>query len=195
MPFKEILLASQNAHKIKEINDLLPDGLHLKGIEGLFDHELPETGATLEENALQKARYVFSHTGIPALADDTGLEVEALHGAPGVYSARYAGEEKNPQNNIRKLLQELNGKSNRIARFRTVMAFCNGTSEWVFEGVVNGVITTGPRGDKGFGYDPVFIPDGFDRTFAEMTSEEKNSCSHRARALQKVIAFFEKSDR
>lgn len=188
----EIIFASQNPNKIKEISTLLPDGIQLKGLDNsIFTLELPETGITLEENALQKARFVFGKTGKPCFADDTGLEILALDGRPGIFSARYAGEEKNSEANMNKILDELKNTVNRKARFRTVIAFCDETTEHLFEGVVDGFILNEKRGKKGFGYDPIFMPRGFSKTFAEMDLVEKNTVSHRARAINKLFHFLE----
>lgn len=186
----KIYFASQNENKIREIASILPEGISVVGIDDVTSAELEETGATLEENALQKARFVSESTSCPAFADDTGLEVEALNGAPGVISARYAGEQKSAGDNIVKLLSELKGASNRKARFRTVIAYVNGNQNFLFEGVVHGTIAEEPQGNAGFGYDPVFIPDGSAHTFAEMSLAEKNQCSHRARAVKKLVEFL-----
>lgn len=185
-----IYFASQNVNKIREIRSLLPGGFEVSGIDEVTSAELEETGATLEENALQKATFVANATGRPAFADDTGLEVDALNGAPGVVSARYAGEQKSAADNVAKLLAELEGKRNRKAQFRTVIAYVNGKQNFLFEGIVEGKIAEKPRGKEGFGYDPVFIPEGSSKTFAEMSLEEKNTWSHRARALKKLIEFL-----
>jgi len=152
--------------------------------------EVVEDQPTLEGNALKKARYVGEMTGLPSLSDDTGLEVEALNGAPGVFSARYAGENVTYQENVLKLLSEMEGKQNRRAQFKTVMAYIGSEGEYTFEGVVPGEILDFQKGDGGFGYDPVFLPNGFDKTFAELDSKTKNSISHRARAIQKFIGFL-----
>jgi XTP/dITP diphosphohydrolase len=155
-----------------------------------LDHELPETGQTLRDNALEKARYVAQKFGVNCLADDTGLEVDVLNGAPGVYSARYAGEEKNPEKNMEKLLRELQGQTQRTARFKTVLALILDGQEFLFEGTVEGTILSERQGDKGFGYDPVFLPDGFSQSFAEMDPSQKNAISHRGRALQQLKVFL-----
>lgn len=186
-----ILFATQNKHKLEELAAILPAPFQLEGLTpSVISEELPETGDTLEANALQKARYVFEKTGITCFADDTGLEVAALNGAPGVYSARYAGEQRSAADNMKKLLNQLEGHSDRSARFRTVIAFTDGKQEQLFEGIVSGTITGAQRGTNGFGYDPVFVPDGFDKTFAEMSAAEKNNLSHRARAVEKLVAFL-----
>lgn len=152
--------------------------------------EVEEDMDTLEGNALKKARYVHQQTGMTALSDDTGLEVEALNGAPGVYSARYAGEDVSYQDNVLKLLREMDGKQNRLAQFRTVVALVTTESEHTFEGVCEGKIIDHQRGEKGFGYDPVFLPDGFEQTFAELDPKVKNEISHRGRAIQKFISYL-----
>lgn len=187
----QLYFASQNKNKIREIAALLPSGVEVKGIDAVTSHELEETGSTLEENALQKASFVADATGQAAFADDTGLEVEALNGAPGVISARYAGEQKNAADNIAKILEEMDGRENRKAQFRTVIALVTGNETHLFEGKVEGQIATAPRGEQGFGYDPIFLPDGSTKTFAEMTLDEKNQWSHRARALRKLVDFLQ----
>lgn len=153
--------------------------------------EVEEDKPTLEGNALKKARYVNQQTGIPALSDDTGLEVETLYGAPGVYSARYAGENASYQDNVLKLLEALDGKENRAAQFRTVVALVDGNQEWTFEGICKGKIIDEQKGKKGFGYDPIFMPDEFAETFAQMDSNIKNLISHRGKAVQKFMDFLE----
>lgn len=190
----KIIFASQNQNKIKEIGALLPLHIQLSGLNvseyPVFEKELPETGDRLEANALQKARFVFEQTGKACFADDTGLEIYCLDGRPGVYSARYAGEAKNADDNIAKILSEMKDCSDRSARFRTVIAFVDGANEHLFEGIVEGKIAEEKRGTKGFGYDPVFVADGFSKTFAEMELDEKNTISHRARALTKLVNFL-----
>jgi XTP/dITP diphosphohydrolase len=187
----EIIVCSQNQHKIDEINAILPKGFTLISMNdaGLKD-DIPEDGKTFAENALIKARYVYRATGKNCLADDSGLCVEALDGEPGVYSARYAGEQKNSNDNVNLLLKNLHNSSNRKAEFVTVIALLFNGEEHLFEGVCKGHITETPRGTSGFGYDPVFIPEGESITFAEMTPEQKNQHSHRAKALQKMSAFL-----
>jgi XTP/dITP diphosphohydrolase len=189
---KTIFLASGNPHKIEELKQMIePLGIELKSTLDFPDaHEVVEDQPDLEGNALKKARYWFNETGIPSLADDTGLEVDALHGAPGVYSARYAGENVTYDDNVEKLLREMDGESDRKARFRTVIAFLDGSDEHLFEGVCEGEITTQRKGKKGFGYDPVFQPEGYDQTFAELNAEEKNKISHRGLAFQKFLAYL-----
>jgi XTP/dITP diphosphohydrolase len=186
----KVIFASQNQNKIAEIRAKLP----LYTIEGLdpavFPDELLETGNTLDANALQKIRQVFEKMGENCFADDTGLEVEAINGAPGVYSARYAGEHKNSEDNMDLLLKNLKDEPNRKARFRTVIALVWEGKEYSFEGICQGEIAKTRSGKKGFGYDPIFMPDGFKRTFAEMTMEEKSTISHRGLAVEKLVEFL-----
>ena len=187
----ELLFASNNSHKVTEINNILGNSFVLKGLKDAgITEDIPETAPTLEGNALQKARYVYEKTGRDVFADDTGLEVESLNGMPGVNSARFAGENKDSDANIDKLLLMLKGKENRKARFRTVIALIIGGEEHLFEGIVEGTIISDRRGREGFGYDPVFVPEGRDITFAEMPLTEKNKISHRARAFEKLRAFL-----
>lgn len=189
-----LYLATQNKHKVDELRALLQDHFTVRDLSSLaLSEEIPETGTTLTENSLQKARYIADKFQVSCLADDSGLEVEALQGAPGVYSARYAGEPKNDQANVSLLLQNLQDVSNRQARFVTVLTYFNGTSYHSFEGEILGNIVEAPRGSQGFGYDPVFQPENETRTFAEMTLLEKNQIAHRARALEKFINFLNKS--
>lgn len=187
----QIVAASNNSHKIAEIRPLLEPDFRVLSLEeiGCFE-ELPETEATLEGNSLQKARYVFEHFHVPCFADDTGLEVEALNGAPGVFSARYAGDHRSSEDNIALLLTNLQGKHNRNAQFRTVITLIGLNGVQQFEGVAKGFILTEGRGSGGFGYDPVFQPEGFSKSMAEMTLEEKNSISHRSSATKKLIAYL-----
>lgn len=192
----DILLASKNYYKIEELRQLLsPFGFNLKtahDFEGTLD--VIEDQPDLQGNALKKAEQWFKRTGLPSLADDTGLEVDALNGGPGVYSARYAGEGATDADNIVRLLDELSTAPTRTARFRTVLAFVTVEETYLFEGVCHGRIVKQPKGEKGFGYDPVFQPDGYDKTFAELSPEVKNRISHRGRALQKFIQFLENRD-
>lgn len=185
----EIFVCSANRGKIKEIIDLLPPAFSVKSLDN-GSVELPETGDTLEENAIQKARWGFDHSALPSIADDSGLEVDALNGAPGVHSARFAGPQRSDRDNMEKLLHEIGTISNRRARFRTVIAYCEGDSTQIFDGMINGHISGTPRGSAGFGYDPIFIPEGADRTFAEMSFQEKQRSSHRAIAMNKLIAYL-----
>jgi len=183
-----LVLASGNVGKLKELRALLPQHIKVLGpAEAGLPQDLPEDGSTLEENALQKAREAHRLCGFPCLADDSGLEVLALDGAPGVYSAHYAGPRKDPEANMDLLLKELQGCEDRRARFRTVLALVDGLSEQCFEGYVEGVIATERHGDQGFGYDPIFIPEGGTRTFAQMDAITKNSMSHRARAMHALV--------
>ena len=189
---KELFLATQNPHKITEIKQILPDNYQLKSLKDLdFEGKLKETGSTLEENALQKVRQITIPYDVDAIADDTGLEVTTLNGAPGVYSARYAGKNATYEENVQKLLDEMKGVENREAQFRTVVVYSKDNKEYVVSGVIKGHITTEPRGTGGFGYDSVFVPDGYSQTFAEMGETEKNKISHRAIALQKLKEKFD----
>ena len=187
----ELVFVSGNNNKVKEIRKKLPLIYQLKGLKDLnFTEDIPETSNTFEGNAKQKASYIYSKFNVNCFADDSGLEVDYLNGAPGVYSARFAGEEKDDAKNNSLLLEKLNGISNRKARFKTVICLILEGKEYFYEGFVEGVITDNYKGDGGFGYDPIFIPNGYDRTFAEMTLEEKNQLSHRAIAVQKMIDFL-----
>jgi len=189
----ELVFATNNTHKIKEISALLDDRFNIIGLADVgIEEDISEDADTLTGNALSKARYVHSRTGLNVFADDTGLEVDALNGAPGVYSARYAGPGKSPDDNIVRLLKELDGITDRKARFRTVIALILNDKEYLFEGTVEGKIMYERRGTGGFGYDPVFMAEGFDRTFAELPLAEKNLISHRARATERLITFLEK---
>lgn len=187
-----LLFASANAHKISEIASLMTNlNLQIVGLKELgVEEEIIENGVSLIENAVIKARYLFNRFGINCFADDTGLEVEALGGAPGVYSARYAGEPKNDQNNVAKLLKEMASMDNRAAQFTTVICYINRGEVHTFEGVVKGMIAREPRGQGGFGYDPVFIPEYNSLTFAQMDALSKNTSSHRARAMHKFLDFL-----
>jgi XTP/dITP diphosphohydrolase len=180
----ELILCSGNPGKLVELRALLPAGIRVRSLTDVgLPLDLPETGDTLEANALQKARYAFERCGLPCLADDTGLEVMALGGAPGVLSARYAGAAKDPVANMALLLENLRGIDDRRARFRTVLAWVHAGGEELFEGEVRGTITEGPRGGGGFGYDPVFLPEMSDLTFAELPVAKKNAISHRGQAM------------
>jgi len=187
----EIVFASNNLHKIKEINNVLGDSFKLLSLSDIkMEEDIPEDEPTLEGNALQKARFIHRATGMNVFADDTGLETEALNGEPGVHSARFAGENKNSEANIDKLLSLMENNTNRKARFRTVIALILEGKEYLFEGIVTGKIISERKGRMGFGYDPVFIPDGSKVTFAEMELDEKNLISHRARAFAKLKSFL-----
>lgn len=187
----EIVFATNNAHKLEEARSILDGKLKVLSLADIGCHDdIPETAETLQGNALIKAHWVKDKYGFDCFADDTGLIVEALHGAPGVYSARYAGEHCSPADNIVLLLKNLLGESNRRAKFCTVVALIFQGKEYLFEGEVKGEISLGNRGVAGFGYDPVFIPEGSSLSFAEMSPEEKNKISHRGRAMQKLAQFF-----
>ena len=187
-----IVFATNNQHKLSEIRQILGSRVEVLSLKDIgCDVDIPETGSTLEENALQKAQYVYDHYHIDCFADDTGLEVDALGGAPGVYSARYAGGEgHDSEANMTKLLGELGENNNRRARFRTVIALIQQGQVHEFEGIVNGQIIRERRGGEGFGYDPIFQPDGYDQTFAELGIEIKNQISHRARATAKLAEYL-----
>ncbi len=187
----KIIFSTNNQHKLAEVQSALGDKIELVTLKEVgITEDIPENGATLEENASIKSGYVFERLGMDCFADDTGLEVDALGGAPGVHTARYAQIEKDDNKNIDLLLKNLQGQQNRAAQFRTVISLRFSGKEYLFEGVVRGVIAESRRGDDGFGYDPVFIPDGYDRTFAQMTMEEKNQISHRGRAVAKLVEFL-----
>jgi XTP/dITP diphosphohydrolase len=188
-----IFLASGNPHKIEEMQALLST-FDIR-LESTLDYpnakEVVEDRPDLEGNAIKKAQYWYGKTGLPSLADDTGLEVDSLGGAPGVYSARYAGEKATYEENTQKLLKELEGKSDRTAQFRTIIAFIDPSGkQHFFEGVCRGEIIAKKRGEKGFGYDPVFVPEGYDLTFAELNSDDKNRISHRGKAMQAFLSFL-----
>lgn len=188
---KSLCFATNNRYKTEEIRALLGPFFLLKNLKDIgCSEELPETQPTIEGNALQKATYVFDHYAVSCFADDTGLEVEALNDEPGVFSARYAGEQRNDQDNIKLLLTKLASHTNRKARFKTVISLVCKEQVISFEGVIYGAIVAEPRGSNGFGYDPVFMPDGFEKTFAEMDLAEKNLISHRALAVKKLINFL-----
>ena len=190
----KIVFATNNAHKLSEVSAVLGSEYELVTLSEVgITEDIPETGATLDENASIKARYVYERTGADCFADDTGLEVEVLGNAPGVHSARYAGEAKDSEANMDKLLSELDGKENRKARFRTVIALIINGEEHLFEGIVNGRILTERHGGKGFGYDPIFAPEGKNLSFAEISMEEKNCISHRGRAVEKLLEFLKNS--
>lgn len=187
----KMVVATNNAHKLKEIAAILGQEielLSLKDIQCFAD--IPETADTLEGNARQKAMYIYENYGMDCFADDTGLEVEALGGAPGVFSARYAGEGHDSEANMQKLLKELAGKENRKAQFRTVICLIRNGKEHLFEGIVKGEIIQEKRGGEGFGYDPIFVPEGYELTFSELGDDVKNTISHRARAVEKLCQFL-----
>ena len=190
----KIVFATNNQHKLSEIRQILGDRVEVLSLKDInCDADIPETGTTLEANALQKAQYIYDHYQMDVFADDSGLEVDALGGAPGVYSARYAGGEgHDSEANMAKLLRELGENNNRRARFRTVIALIIQGQVHEFEGIVDGEIIRERRGGEGFGYDPIFQPEGYDKTFAELGVEVKNQISHRARATQKLVEFLQK---
>ena len=199
MTRKLLIMATNNEHKLKEVRQILDyKDILIKGLEevGCYD-DIPETADTLEGNALLKARYMYNHYGVDCFADDTGLEVEALDGQPGVFTARFGqmngyGNSHDADANMQCLLDKLKGKENRKARFRTVIALVCEGKEYIFEGIVEGEILTEKSGQEGFGYDPIFSPEGKGISFAEMSAEEKNQISHRGRAVEKLIAWLKK---
>ena len=186
-----LVFATNNPHKTDEVKQKLNGAFLIQTLQeiGCVD-DIPETSDTLEGNALQKARYLHEKYGCNCFADDTGLEVEALNNAPGVYSARYAGEAKNPEDNMEKLLNELSGQSNKKARFRTVIALILDNEEYLFEGIAAGTILEKRQGDGGFGYDPLFLPDRYAKSFAQLSMDEKNAISHRGKAIEKLLTFL-----
>ncbi len=188
---KDLVFASNNNYKLTEIRKLTPEGYIIRTLKdiGCLD-ELPETGSTIEANALQKAGYVFQHFKINCFADDSGLEIDALNGEPGVHSAYYAGLPRNDQNNIQLVLDKMKAKQNRKARFKTVIAWVTNEKQLLFEGILEGTIAQSPNGTNGFGYDPIFIPEGFSKTLAEFTPDEKNKISHRAKAVKKFVDWL-----
>lgn len=188
---RKLVVATNNAHKLEEISAILGDEMELLSLKDIqcFD-EIPETSDTLEGNAHQKAEYIYRNYGMDCFADDTGLEVETLGGAPGVFSARYAGDGHDSEANMQKLLQELKGKENRKAQFRTAICLIMEGKEYQFEGIVKGEIIKEKRGGAGFGYDPIFTPEGHNLTFAELGNEIKNTISHRARAVEALCKFL-----
>ena len=187
----ELVFATNNPHKLKELQALLGDEFHLLGLKDIGClEEIPEEQPTLEGNARQKAFFIFEKYGYPCFADDTGLEIEALDGEPGVYSARYAGEEKDAEANMKKVLQRMVKIKNRKARFRTVISLVTDGKEKQFEGAVAGEITRKKRGHSGFGYDPIFLPEGYQETFAEMDLSRKNAISHRGKAVEKLVEYL-----
>ena len=189
---KKIVFATNNAHKLNEVRAILGEKIEVLSLKEIDCYDdIPETADTLEGNAFLKARYIYERYGVDCFADDTGLEVEALNGAPGVFSARYAGGEgHNSEANMQKLLKELDGKENRKAQFRTAICLIMNGEEYLFEGIVKGEIIEEKRGGAGFGYDPIFVPEGYDLTFAELGNDIKNTISHRARAVEKLCSFL-----
>ncbi|VDH14865.1 Non-canonical purine NTP pyrophosphatase [Algoriella xinjiangensis] len=191
----ELIFATHNDHKVKEVAQMLPSYLTMKSLTDInFHDEIDETGKTFEENALLKAKTIFEKTNKNIFADDSGLVIDALDGAPGVYSARYAGTGKDADN-VTKALKELEGKTNRKAYFISIFCLILNGKEYFFEGKVNGTISTEILGEDGFGYDPIFIPDGYSKSFAQMTAEEKNNISHRGLAVKKLNDFLTKQNK
>lgn len=189
---KKIVFATNNRHKLDEIRSILGTSYTIVPMDEIgCSEDIPETAGTLEGNALLKAQHIKTHYGYDCFADDTGLEVKALNNAPGVYSARYAGESKDPKANMRKVIKELENQTDRSARFRTVIALLLGEKEYLFEGIVEGKLIEEARGNAGFGYDPVFVPEGFMETFAEMGVDVKNKISHRAKAVEQLKKFLD----
>ena len=190
----KLVFATNNKHKLQEVRDIVCDRVEVLSLADINCYDdIPETADTLQGNALIKARHIYEKYGLDCFADDTGLEVEALDGAPGVYSARYAGDECNSEANMRKLLENLTGKTNRNAQFRTVIALIVKGEEKLFNGIVKGTIATEKKGDSGFGYDPIFVPEGHSASFAQMSSEMKNSMSHRFRATQQLSDYLKEN--
>jgi XTP/dITP diphosphohydrolase len=191
---QKLVFATNNNNKLREVKAILKDKIELLSLKDInCNVDIPETADTIPGNAKLKAKYVNVHYNMNCFADDTGLEVEALDGAPGVYSARYAGEDKSSEANMQKLLHELDGKEDRKAQFKTVIALILDGKEYLFEGVIKGEIIKEKRGGAGFGYDPIFVPEGYNQTFAEMGDEIKNKISHRAIAINKLCEFLEKN--
>ena len=187
----KLVFATNNKHKLEEVRAILGNRIEVLSLNDINCHDdIPETADTLEGNALIKAKYIYDKFGVDCFADDTGLEVDVLGGEPGVYSARYAGEECNSEANMHKLLHNLTGKNNRDAQFRTVIALIIKGEEKLFNGIVKGKISNEKMGDAGFGYDPIFIPEGFSESFAQMTSDMKNSISHRYRATEELSNYL-----
>ena len=187
----KLVFATNNKHKLEEVRAILGNRIEVLSLNDINCHDdIPETADTLEGNALIKARYIYEKFGVDCFADDTGLEVDVLGGEPGVYSARYAGEECNPEANMHKLLHNLTGKNKRNAQFRTVIALIINGEEKLFNGIVKGTISREKMGNAGFGYDPIFIPEGFSESFAQMTSDMKNSISHRYRATEELSNYL-----
>lgn len=193
---KRLVFATNNAHKLEEIRAILGNSIEILSLADIHCHaDIPETADTLEGNARQKSRYVYEHYGLDCFADDTGLEVESLGGVPGVYSARYAdGQGHDSQANMNKLLKEMEEKNDRKAQFRTIISLIEKGEERQFEGIVKGQITREKRGESGFGYDPIFQPDGYETTFAELGSDIKNRISHRARAVAALCDYLRKNN-
>ena len=187
----KLVFATNNPNKLSELQAFVPQGIEILSLTDInCNEELPETNPTLEDNALQKAQYVYQNYGFNCFADDTGLEIDALGGAPGVYSARYAGEDCSAEDNIKKVLDKLEGEKERSAKFRTVIALIIDGEETLFEGECKGSMTKTKSGVEGFGYDPIFTPEGYELTFAEMSKDEKGFISHRGKAVEKLVNFL-----
>jgi len=187
----KLVFATNNPNKLSEIRSLIPEGIEILSLKDInCNEELPETNPTLQENALQKAKYVFDNYGFNCFADDTGLEIDSLGGEPGVYSARYAGEDCSAEDNMKKVLDKLEGEKERSAKFRTVIALIIDGEETLFEGECNGNMTKTKSGVEGFGYDPIFRPEGYELTFAEMNKDEKGKISHRGKAVRELVGFL-----
>ena len=187
----EIVFATNNLHKLEELQQIIGSEIKILSLKDIScNEEIPETKETLEENAREKSLYVYEKYHYNCFSDDTGLEIEALNNEPGVFSARYAGEQRNSEDNMQKVLNKLNNIENRKARFRTIISLIINGKEFQFEGIVNGVIAEKKYGEKGFGYDPIFIPDQYSKSFAELSSDIKNTISHRARAVNKLVSFL-----
>jgi len=187
----KIVFATNNRNKLKELQSILGDTIDLVSLKDIgCNVDIPETGSTLEENASIKSSFVFKNYGLNCFADDTGFEIDVLNGDPGVYSARYAGKDKDSKANMKKVLRELEGQKNREAQFRTIISLWLNGKEKLFEGLVRGTVMTEKHGDSGFGYDPIFMPEGFNHSFAEMSLQEKNAISHRGIAVRKLAAFL-----
>lgn len=188
----KLVFATHNPGKLKEVQEIAGNRFELLNLDNIgFTEDIPEPWPTLEENALEKARTVYRRFGVNCFAEDTGLEIDALNGEPGVLTARYAGEHKSPDDNINLVLAKLQHANSRRARFRTVFALVLNGNEYLFEGIVNGTITLHRQGEGGFGYDPVFMPDGYTLTFAQLPAEVKNQISHRGKAMQQLISFLQ----
>lgn len=188
---KQLVFATSNVNKIREVAEILNDYYQIIPMKDIgCEEDIPETSDTFEGNALQKARYLKTHYGVDCFSEDTGLEIDALDGAPGVYTARYAGSSRNPENNMALVLKNMDGKADRSARFRTAIALILNGKEHVFEGKVEGKIALQKRGGGGFGYDPIFIPDGYEQTFGELPISVKHQISHRARAVSRLVEFL-----
>lgn len=188
---EKLIFATNNPHKLRELREILADKFEILSLEEInCTDDIPETGETIEENASQKSYWIWNKYQLNCFSDDTGLEIESLNGEPGVHSARYAGEGRSSEDNVKKVLQLLESQTHRKARFKTVISLILHNREYFFEGIVKGEILTETRGNTGFGYDPIFVPEGYTQTFAEMNSSLKNGISHRGLAVQKLVAFL-----